>query len=111
MHVELNFFGEDQDQAYGLAAQMQTALFQEPTRRTLAAANLATWKILDATDVSALLGTGFEGRALLEFEMYLMVHSLVDLGAIEQVPVVGLISEAGDGPATESAQTVNLKEG
>lgn len=89
--VDVTFFGREQEEAYGMAQVMSMALETPPVRDALRAAGLSTWSIGDVTDVSALLGTGFEGRALLEFQMWLNARLEVDLGRIEIVPVDGLL--------------------
>lgn len=104
--LDLNFYADDQDVAYTLASSLQAALAQAPTRATLAAAGCSVWQIGDVTDVTALVGTGYEARALLEFQMWLGFNGPVDLGTIEQVSVRGDVhGEAGDLQAELIVQT------
>lgn len=93
--MDLTAYGRDQDEAYGLALGMQCGLQQEPIQNILGASGLTLWTLGDVTDVTALLNTGFEGRALLECEMWLGTSQLVDLGEIATVPVVGAIEDDG----------------
>ena len=87
--VDLTFYADDQDAAYGLAANMQSALFADPILALLRAQNFVIWQIGDVTDTAALLGTGFEGRALLEFQMWTTTAKLVDPDQIDGLRIVG----------------------
>lgn len=87
--VDVTFYGTDQDQAYELAASMQSALSMPDVRGVLSAAKFAVWQIGEVVDVTALLNTGFEGRALLEFQIWTSSVVLSDPGEIYGVSVVG----------------------
>lgn len=89
MAVDLNFFGRDQDEAYNLAVIMQAALYRYDLLQGLTAAGWAIYKVGDVTDITALLNTGFEGRALLEMEMWTRSVLLVDPGVVESAQVIG----------------------
>lgn len=93
--VDVTFFGESQDDAYGLAITMQGALYCPPVVAPLRQANWAITRVGDVTDVSALLNTGYEGRSLLEFEMWSTSTQLFDPGSIDEVPMVGDIKLSG----------------
>lgn len=87
--VDLTFYADDQDVAYTLACNMQGSLYADSTLALLRASNFVVWQIGDVTDTAALLGTGFEGRALFEFQMWTSTALLVDPDAIDGVRVVG----------------------
>lgn len=105
--IDVTFFGREQEEAYGMAAAFAAALEAEPVREALGAANLAVWAVGDVTDVSTLLGTGFEARALVEFQAWLNSRMVVDLGRIETVPVEGVLA-ADDGAENAFALTATL---
>lgn len=91
--IDIIAYGRDQDEAYGLALGIQAGLQQETFTDILSAAGLCVWTTGDVSDVTALLGTGFEGRALLECQLWLGTSILVDLGQMAVVPVVGNIED------------------
>ncbi|RYF12813.1 MAG: hypothetical protein EOO40_00335 [Deltaproteobacteria bacterium] len=101
-------YGRDQDEAYALASSIQCGLDTEPVSDILSQADLSTWTIQDATDVTALLSTGFEGRGLVEAELWLGTDVLVDLGQIDSVSIVGHAYADGGQLAQLLSQTVNL---
>ena len=87
--VDLTFYADDQDVAYTLAANTQGSLYTDPVLATLRAHNFVIWQIGDVTDTAALLGTGYEGRALLEIQMWTTSAVLVDPDHIDGVRIVG----------------------
>lgn len=93
--IEIQTFGRDQDEAYGLAMAFQMGIATEPATDILSAGGLCLWSIGDVTDITALMNTGFEGRAMVECEMWLGVSQLVDLGAMETVDVEGNLQDDG----------------
>lgn len=93
--IDLTTYGRDQDEAYGLALSMQSGLQQEPIQDILGASGLSLWTLGDVMDQTTLLSTGFEGRALLECELWLGTSQLVDLGQMASVTVVGDIEDDG----------------
>jgi hypothetical protein len=105
--VDIQTYGRDQDEAYALASAIQFGLDTEPVADALALADLSVWSLGDATDITALLSTGFEGRALLECELWLGISVLVDLGEMASVPVVGVLT-SDDGNQIDESFTVNL---
>jgi hypothetical protein len=107
--VDLTAFGRDQDEAYTLAAQMQAALDAEPCAEVLNAGGLSLWSVGDVVDVTALLGSGFEARALLEIEVWAGTELIVDLGEIATVPIVGDIVLDDTRGSLRDAFTVNLE--
>lgn len=89
--LELNFFGDTQEDAYGMAAAMQFSLEMGAVQAVLAKPNVAVWHIGDITDVSALLGTGYEGRAMIELSLGIGIDVLVDFGSIAEANVEGTV--------------------
>lgn len=107
--IDIIAYGRDQDEAYGLALGVQSGLQQQPYTEILSAAGLCVWTLGDVTDVTALLGTGFEGRALLECQLWQGTSALVDLGQMATVPVVGNIEDDG-GKQTHIEFTATLAD-
>ena len=107
--IDVMAYGRDQDEAYGLALGVQSGLQQQPYVEILGRAGLCVWKLGDVSDVTALLGTGFEGRALLECELWQGTSQLVDLGEMAIVPVVGNIADDG-GKQTHFELTAKLAD-
>lgn len=89
--LELNFFATSQEGAYGLGMAMQLGLEMDAVKSALAGPNIAVWRIGDVTDISALLGTGYEGRAMLEVWFGIGIDVLTDLGAIAEANVLGSV--------------------
>jgi hypothetical protein len=89
---DLTLYGQTHEQAYTLAASLQTSLGTEPINGVLGAVNASVWSVGDVMDLSALLNTGFEGRALLELELWTTSQMVIDLGSIETVNTLGIIS-------------------
>jgi len=87
--VDVTFHGQSQDDAYGLASTFQASLYREDVLASLRAVGFAVWTIQDVTDLTSLLNTGFEARAMVEFEMWTRIVSTVAVGDIQSVPLVG----------------------
>lgn len=92
MGIDVTFFAEDQDEAYGLAGNLQSALFEHDGLKILGEAGFAVWQIGDVLDVTALLNSGYEGRCVLDFQMWTSTHTLVDPGPIDGVTISGAIT-------------------
>jgi hypothetical protein len=107
--IDVITYGRDQDEAYGLALGIQSGLQQQPFVEILSSAGLCVWTLGDVSDVTALLGTGFEGRALLECTLWQGTSQLVDLGEMAIVPVVGNIEDDG-GKQTHLELTAKLAD-
>ena len=107
--IDLMAYGRDQDEAYTLGMLVQSGMEQEPIQNILDASGLCVWKIGDVTDMTALLNTGYEGRAMLELELWQGTNILVDLGEMATVTVVGDIEDDG-GRNTHVSVTANLAE-
>lgn len=105
-----DFFGTTHEEAYGLAALYQGGLDQDLIWGALNQAGIAVWRVDQVVDLSALLSTGYEGRAHLTVQFGVTSTSLVDVGYIEHVPVAGVVEgETGDA-AVSVAFTADLGE-
>lgn len=96
MVCAFDFYGSSHEQAYGLAATWQSALDQDHIWQALDIAGLAVQRVDQVMDLSAMLQTGFEGRAHLTVQFGLTAVSQVNVGFIEDVPVSGqVVGEVG----------------
>jgi len=93
--IDLTFHGNSQDDAYGLATTFQASLYREDVLASLRKAGFAVWTVQDVTDLTSLMNTGFEGRAMVEFEMWTRIVSTVAVGDIQGVPLVGDVTAQG----------------
>ncbi|RYF51818.1 MAG: hypothetical protein EOO38_02220 [Cytophagaceae bacterium] len=109
INMDLVVYGRDQDEAYGLGLAIQSGLQQEPVAEILGDAGLSIWSLGDVTDMTELLGTGFEGRALLQCEMWVGTSQLVDLGQMKTVTVVGDVRDDTGNP-THLSVTATLSD-
>jgi len=87
--LDVTFHGRTQDEAYGLAVNCQAGLYRPDLLGPLTSIGWAVYTIGDVTDLTALLNTGFEPRAMCEFEMWTKIKTIVEPGYIESVPLVG----------------------
>ena len=76
---------------------LQGFLDQVPTQAVLRKAGIAVWLLGAVADVSALLNTGYEGRAQMDVQFGIASNmigtSAEDLGAIEKVTTTGEITD------------------
>lgn len=95
--ANLECYGRTHEEAFDYASLVQASLDTIPVQGQLRAnAGLAVWRILDITDLSQLLNTGYEGRALLEVYLGVVSNVSADLGSIESAPVSGeIFSDSG----------------
>lgn len=91
--VSFQFFAPSHENAYGLAASLQAGLDQDAIWERLGASGLAVWRVDQVVDLSALLSTGYEGRAQLTVQFGTTAVSYVDVGTIGAVPLVGTVTE------------------
>lgn len=104
-----DFYGEDHEQAYGLAAAFQSGLDQDDVWGALAQNGLSVLRVDQVVDLSSLLSTGFEGRAHLTVTFGLTAKSTVDVGYIAHAPVVGVAQDAS-GTTLNVSLTADLQE-
>lgn len=96
MSVSFNTYGSTHEQAYNLMCLWQTALDEETTQEALRRAGISVLIIGTVADLSALLNTGYEGRAHLDCQFGLAFNVTSDLGEIKTVPYTGTVeTEAG----------------
>jgi hypothetical protein len=90
--VDFNCYATSHEQAYNYMTLWQAALEQETVQANLRLAGIAVWLNGSVTDLSALLNTGYEGRAHMEVKFGVAANLTEDLGAIEHITIVGEIS-------------------
>lgn len=93
--VTLDCYAQTHDEAYNIGALLQAALIAPPAAQMLTAANLAIWDIGPVVDLSALLSTGFEGRARVDVKMGLASVLNMRLATIQAVPLFGTVTTDG----------------
>jgi hypothetical protein len=90
------FYGDTHEQAYGLAAQWQSALDEDPTQELLMQkGGISVWRREAPMDISAMMFTGFEGRASMNCTFGVQALSTVNMNRIEEVPVSGQVGSDG----------------
>jgi hypothetical protein len=92
MTVQFQTYGETHEQAYGLACCLHAALQADPICDLLKSVGVVVWRRDAVIDLSALLSTGYEGRA--GFNASFGLHSSLSLtvGTIASVPVSAAIT-------------------
>lgn len=94
--AQFDCYATTHEQAYSYMALWQGSLDTIPVQQDLREIGLAVWQILDNTDSTALLNTGFEGRALLEVYFGIVSNLVKDLGSMEHFPIKGeIFSDSG----------------
>ena len=91
MTVSFDAYAESHEDAYNLLSLWQTALDEENTQALLREAGIAVWTIGTVADLSALLNTGYEGRAHMDCQMGIAMNLQSDLGEIAKVPIAGQV--------------------
>lgn len=107
--VAFDAYGSSHEQAYGYLHLLMARLDQEPTQDMLAGYGLSIWDCSAVVDLTALLSTGFEGRAHMDCQFGMASNMTVDLGQIDYVPISGVVDTLSDTPVTISEQ-VTLNE-
>ena len=92
MTVAFDCFGNTHEEAYNYMCLWQTALDLQDLQQRLEAVGIAVWTIGTVADLSALLNTGYEGRAHLETTFGLAFNIQSDLGAMEEFTILGQIT-------------------
>jgi hypothetical protein len=92
MDVDFNSYGNSHEEAYNYMSLWQASLELETTQQTLRAAGIAVWLNGSVADLSALLNTGFEGRAQMHVQFGIAFNLTANLGEIDTVPVVGTVT-------------------
>jgi hypothetical protein len=95
MSVDFNCYGNSHEEAYNLMCLWQSALDLEDIQSDLRIAGIAVWIIGTVADLSALLNTGYEGRAHLDCQFGLAFNIQSNLGEIDSGSVEGTVNFDG----------------
>jgi len=106
--VDFNCFGNSHEEAYDYMALLQSALELQTIQEDLRRAGIALWMNGSVADFSALLNTGYEGRAQMQVAFGIAANMTEDLGEIAVVPFQGDI-KTDSGP-TEVTGVVDVTE-
>lgn len=106
MIVDFNCYGCSHEQAYNFASLWQQSLELETVQANLRVAGIAVWLNGSVQDLSALLNSGFEGRALLEVSFGIASNLSEDLGTIETINVTGEVTTDQNIVETINAQVI-----
>lgn len=92
MTASFEAFASTHEDAYNLMTLWQTSLDEENIQSFLRASGIAVWIIGTVADLTALLNTGYEGRAQMDCQFGLAVNLTSDLGEMDSVTVTGAIT-------------------
>lgn len=92
MTVSFQCYGSSHEQAYNLMSLWQTSLDEENTQEMLREAGLSVLIIGSVADLSALLNTGYEGRAQMDCQFGLAMNLTSDLGEMDTAVVQGSVT-------------------
>lgn len=87
--VSFQAYGQSHEQAYGLLSTWQSALDSEPVLELLRRSKISVLDVGAVTDISALLNTGYEGRASLDVQFGTVSNLSVGLGIIRAATIRG----------------------
>lgn len=97
MTVSFHAYGRTHEEAYNYMALWQAALDQFTVQEQLRRAGVAVWIIGNVADLSALLNTGYEGRAQMDVQFGIASNLVEDLSEIVEAPVEATINtDSGD---------------
>ena len=105
MTVSFHCYGNTHEEAYNYLSLWQQALDQFTTQERLRRAKVAVWIIGNVADLSALLNTGYEGRAQMDVQLGIASNLVEDLSSIDTVEVEGTVDK--DDGTVSSDFTVN----
>lgn len=91
MVVSFNCYAKDQDDANSFMHLWQQALNMANIQEDLRKGGLALWDYAKVADLSALLNTGYEGRAQMEVNFGYASNLSANLGTIDIVEIQGTI--------------------
>jgi hypothetical protein len=89
--VDFNSYGRSHEESYNYLTLLQSALELESVQSDLRQSEIAFWLNGNVNDLSALLNTGYEGRAQMHVEFGVASNMVEDLGAMESVTVQGAV--------------------
>lgn len=96
MTIVFDAYGRSHEEAYGLMSLLASALDEETTIDYLNYLGISVSIIGTVADLSALLNTGYEGRAHLDCQFLITAGVTSDLGEIEKIPVQGQVDTLKD---------------
>jgi hypothetical protein len=103
MIVEFDCYGQSHEDAYNYLTLWQQALELETTQADLRLVGLAVCLNGEVADRSALLNTGFEGRAQMDVQFGIASNMTADLGEMDTAVVQGTVShDQGSQTITET---------
>lgn len=85
--ADFNCFGTSHEEAYNYMALWQSALETETIQEMLRRSGIALWRNGSVADLSALLNTGYEGRAQMQVDFGAAANIVEDLGEMDSVPI------------------------
>jgi hypothetical protein len=94
--VSFQSYGNSHEEAYNFMALWQSSLELEGVQADLRASGIAVWLNGSVADLSALLQTGYEGRAQMDVEFGVAANLTEDQGAIETINIQGNIDTGND---------------
>lgn len=92
MTVDFNCYGNTHEEAYTYMALWQSSLELQAIQSDLYAAGIAIWLNGNVVDLSALLNTGFEGRAQMQVDFGITSNLTQDLSSIDEATASGTIT-------------------
>ena len=92
MNVQFDAYGNSHEEAYNYMALIQSSLELETMQADLRVAGIAVWLNGNVVDMSALLNTGYEGRAMMEVQFGIAANTIEDVGAIDTAQTSGTIT-------------------
>lgn len=101
MAVSLHAYGRSKEEAYSFMALVQAGLQLHSIRELFNRAALAVWTVGNVADLSALLNTGYEGRAQMDVDFGVASNIVEDLGSIDEVAIQGAINTGIETVETE----------
>lgn len=104
MVVAFDCYGNSHEEAYNYMSLWQTSLDLSNIQADLREAGIAVWLIGAVADLSALLNTGYEGRAHMECDFGIAFNLQSDLGEMDTFDVEGTV--IADTGTVQSSQTI-----
>lgn len=92
MTVSFNCYGRSHEEAYNYMALWQSSLELESVQADLRKAGIAVWLNGNVADLSALLNTGFEGRAQMDVQFGVASNLTENLGEIDTITIEGTVT-------------------
>lgn len=100
-------YGRSHEEAYNFMVLWQAHLETETTQANLRLAGIALWLNGSVEDLSALLNTGYEGRAGMDVQFGIASNLSEDQGEIDTVIIQGTVTSDQNIPTTVSVTVTN----